>query len=89
MLSVISYQPIKLQVENIQNAYGLLHAATKIKILHLNMHAWGLATGDEHSIIMRKFHVFIMCQFIKYIGFKALRIYRNSGNILKKSYCLF
>ena len=52
----------------------------------------GLATGDEHSIIMRKFHVFIMCQFIKYIGFKALRIYRNSGNIgniLKKSYCLF
>ena len=42
----------------------------------------GLATGDEHSIIMRKFHVFIMCQFIKYIGFKALRIYRNSGNIL-------
>lgn len=41
MLSVISYQPIKLQVENIQNAYGLLHTATKIKILHLNMHAWG------------------------------------------------
>lgn len=40
-IDVVSYQPIKLQVENIQNAYGLLHAATKIKILHLNMHAWG------------------------------------------------
>ena len=36
-IDVVSYQPIKLQVENIQNAYGLLHAATKIKILHLNM----------------------------------------------------
>ena len=40
-IDVVSYQPIKLQVENIQNAYGLLHAATKIKILHLNIHACG------------------------------------------------